>query len=98
MPRFLNVDPLTLFLPTQRLSGADPWKLNRQIAQFGTSTMGMPPIWVEEDCDGKLRILNGTTRAVRVAKLLPGQSVLVEVIARLKRPIRTKSTVSDAVS
>ena len=97
MPRFLSVDPRTLFLPTQRLSGADPWKLQRQIAQYGSSIVGLPPIWVEEDPGGRLRIVNGTTRAVRVAKLLPGCPVIVEVIAQLKKPIRTTATVADAI-
>jgi hypothetical protein len=36
---FLDVDPRTLRLPTSRRSGADPYKLQRQIAQFGTRTM-----------------------------------------------------------
>lgn len=76
---FLQVDPRMLRLPTQRLQGADPAKLQRQIAAHGTSTTGMPPPWVSRGKDGELQILDGVTRATRVAKLLPGQSITVEV-------------------
>jgi len=47
MPReFLDVDPRTLRLPPTRLDGADPAKLQRQIARHGNSFKGMPPLWV----------------------------------------------------
>ena len=72
MPDFRDVDPHELRLPSSRRSGADLAKLQRQIARFGTSTVGMPPIWVREGSDGSLLILDGVTRATRVAKLLPG--------------------------
>jgi hypothetical protein len=39
---FRDVDPAELRLPPSRLSGADPYKLQRQIARFGKSTAGMP--------------------------------------------------------
>ena len=97
MQRYLSVDPRKLLLPTQRLSGADPWKLQRQIAQFGATIIGMPPIWVEEDPDGRLRIINGTTRAVRVAKMLPGNPVIVEVISKTKKTFRSTITVSEVI-
>jgi hypothetical protein len=47
---------------------------------FGNSTAGMPRIWAVRGRDGKLRILNGVTRATRIAKLAPGHTVPVEVI------------------
>ena len=97
MPRFLDVDPRTLLLPTSRQSGADPWKLQRQIAQFGASTANMPPLWVEEDPQGDLRLLHGVTRAVRVAKLAPGSLVRVEVVDTVKRSFRTRKTFRDAI-
>jgi hypothetical protein len=97
MQRFLDVDPRMLYLPTQRQSGADPWKLQMQIARYGASTTGMPPIWVEEDPDGRLRILPGTTRATRVARLSPGATVRVEVVDTLKRPIRTRVRIADLI-
>ena len=42
-PVFLDVDPRTLHLPPSSRYGADPGKLQRQIARFGRSTAGMPP-------------------------------------------------------
>jgi hypothetical protein len=77
---FLDVDPRTLHLPPSRLAGADPVKLQRQIAQFGTSVQGMPTLEVSRGSDGELMINNGVTRAARVARLLPGVLVRVEVI------------------
>jgi hypothetical protein len=77
---FLDVDPRKLHLPTSRLSGADPVKLQRQIARHGKSTQGMPPLEVYRGTDGELVIFDGVTRATRVAKLLPGQLIRVEVI------------------
>jgi len=75
----LQVDPRTLRLPPARLHGVDHRKLWRQIATHGKSTDGMPPLWVSRGKDGELQILDGVTRATRVAKLLPGQTVPVEV-------------------
>ena len=95
MPRFLDVDPRTLYVTTQRPSGACPWKLQMQIARFGTSTAGMLPILVEEDSDGRLVIVNGVTRATRVAKLRPGTLVRVEVQRVLKKPTRSRLTIAD---
>jgi len=34
-PDFRDIDPRELRLPSSRLAGADPAKLQRQIAQFG---------------------------------------------------------------
>jgi hypothetical protein len=79
MAEFLDVDPRTLRLPTTRRHGADPVKYARQLSQHGTSTTGMPPIPVIRGANGELMILDGVTRATRVAKLLPGTTVRVEV-------------------
>ena len=73
-PVFLDVDPRTLHLPPSSRHGADPGKLQRQIARFGRSTAGMPAPWVYRGSDGALVISNGVTRATRVAKLLPACS------------------------
>lgn len=81
-----DVDPAELRLPPSRVSGADPCKLQLQIARFGKSTDGMPPLWVYEGSDGVLEIVNGVTRATRVAKLAPSVMIRVEVIGRLKQP------------
>ena len=47
-----EVDPRELRLPSGR--GVDPYKLQRQIARFGSSSSGMPPPWVYEASDGIL--------------------------------------------
>ena len=85
-----EVDPNDLRLPASRASGADPWKLHQQIRRFGASNVGMPPIFVHEDPDGVLEIIDGVTRATRIAKLAPGETVPVVVIGQYKRS-RSKS-------
>lgn len=80
-----EVDPSELRLPPSRASGADPWKLHRQIAKFGSSKDEMPPIFVYEDPDGILEISDGVTRATRIAKLAPGETVPVIVIGQYRR-------------
>jgi len=78
---FLQVDPRKLRLPPSRRDGADAVKLQRQIAKHGKKTDGMPPLIVHRGKDGELMIVDGVTRATRVAKLLPGQELTVEVAA-----------------
>jgi hypothetical protein len=78
-------DPGGLRLPPSRAGGADPWKLHEQIRQFGSSRIGMPPILVYEDPGGVLEISDGVTRATRLARLAPGETVPVIVIGRYRR-------------
>jgi hypothetical protein len=93
---FLDVDPALLRLPPSRHQGADPTKLARHIALFGTSVTGMPHLEVTEAADGELVINSGVTRATRVAKFLPGQTVRVEVIDHLpKWNVNRYPTVKD---
>ena len=80
-----EVDPSELRLPPSRSGGADPWKLHRQISRFASSKDGMPPILVYEDPDGVLETSDGVTRAARIAKLAPGETVPVVVIGRYRR-------------
>jgi len=68
----LQVDPATLHLPGSRIDGADPIKLQRQLARYGVSTVGMPPVEVKRGSDGELVIFDGVTRATRVAKYIGG--------------------------
>ena len=82
---FRDVDPRELRVPPSRPQGADPAKLQRQIARFGRSAAGMPPPWVYEASDGVLVVYNGVTRATRIAKLSPGTLIQVEVIGKLRR-------------
>ena len=42
--------------------GADPVKLHRQVAKYGTSVHGMPPLDVKRGSDGELVIHDGVTR------------------------------------
>jgi hypothetical protein len=96
MPReFLDVDPRTLRLPPSRFSGADPFKLQRQIARHGTGTAEMPPLLVSRGTDSELSINDGVTRATRVAKLAPGQTVRVEVIDEPPEAHGGRPTVGD---
>jgi hypothetical protein len=90
-----DVDPRSLRLPPSRMSGADPGKLQRQIATFGRSTSGMPQLFVFRASDGELIIYDGVTRATRIAKLLPAATVEVEVIGNLASSGNWLPTVGD---
>lgn len=94
-PETLDVDPRTLRLPPSSLSGADPAKLQRQIARHGRSVDGMPPLVAYRGTDGELIVYDGVTRATRVAKLLPGQTVPVEVIGHVRSPGARFPTVGE---
>jgi len=90
-----DVDPNGLRLPPSRASGADPWKLHQQIRQFGSSRDGMLPLLVYEDPDGILEISDGVTRATRIARLAPGETVPVIVIGRYRRSRASSPCVRD---
>jgi hypothetical protein len=92
---FRDVDPREIRLPPSRRSGADPFKLQRQIARFGASSAGMPPPWVYEAADGVLVLYNGVTRATRIAKLAPGTTVRVEVVGKLRRAYAGDPKIGD---
>jgi hypothetical protein len=94
-PEFLDIDPRALHLPTSRLSGADPVKLHHQIVRYGARTTGMPPLLVYRGSDGELMIYDGVTRAARVARLLPGVTVRVEVMRTIARPVGHLPTIGD---
>lgn len=94
-PDFRDVDPKDLRIPSSRSTGANLAKLRNQIAQFGASIVGMPPLWVYEAADGVLVIYDGVTRATRVAKLAPGTLVCVEVIGKLRRSHGNSAKIGD---
>jgi hypothetical protein len=94
---FLDVDPRTLRLPPSRHAGADPLKLQRQIAAFGKSMHGMLPLEVSRGSDGELVINNGVTRATRVALLLPSVLIRVEVIDDLPVPVGSYPSIGDLI-
>jgi hypothetical protein len=83
MREFLEADPASLHLPPSRASGADLVKLQRQIALYGDSIVGLPTILVYRGRDGALMIFDGVTRATRVARFRPGVSVGIEVVGEL---------------
>lgn len=45
----------------------------------------MPPVWVYEDPDSVLVIVDAVTRPTRVAKLISGHAIRVEVFGKLRR-------------
>jgi len=90
-----EADPAEMRLPTTRMSGADPWKLHRQIRDFGSSKVGMPPLFVYEDPDGILEIFDGVTRATRMAKLSPGVTVPYIVIGHYRKSRAAALRVKD---
>jgi hypothetical protein len=94
-PTFRDVDPRTLRVPSSRPAGADPLKLQRQIARYGSSSSGMPPPWVYEGTDGELVLFNGVTRATRIAKVAPGTLIRVEVIGKLRAAFGSLPTIGD---
>ena len=55
----------------------------------------MPPIFVFEGPDGVLEISDGVTRATRIAKLAPGQTVPVVVIGQYRRSRANSPKVKD---
>ena len=95
--QLLDVDPRTLHVPPSRMSGADAYKLHRQIALFGPSTAGMPSPWVYRGSDGELQLYNGVTRATRIAKLAPGALIRVEVVGDLAAPVGHLPTIGDLI-
>jgi hypothetical protein len=96
-PEILEVDPRGLRLLPSQAGGADPFKLQTQIARFGASTDGMPPPWVYRGTDGVLVLFNGVTRATRIAKLAPGTLIRVEVVGELKRSVGHYPQVGDTL-
>lgn len=58
---------------------------------------GMPPPWVYEGTDGVLMLYNGVTRATRVAKLVPGALIRVEVIGQLPKAFATDPTIAEVL-
>jgi hypothetical protein len=84
---FFDIDPGTLHLPNERIDGADPAKLQRQIARYGRSLAGMPPVLVYRGSDGELMLSDGVTRATRAAKLCPGSLIPAELLGSLRHPV-----------
>jgi hypothetical protein len=58
---------------------------------------GMPPLEVSRGTDGELVINDGVTRATRVAKLLPGTTVRVELIDDLPITVGSFSSIGELI-
>jgi len=84
-------------LPSSRRYGADPFKLQLQIAKYGTSTSGMPPPLVFIGRDGFPMLYDGVTRATRIAKLLPGKLITVEVLGTLAKAFEFEPTIGGTL-
>lgn len=78
----IAIDPRKLLVPSNM--GADPYKLQKQIAKYGNSIVGMPLLVGYETLDGFILLFDGITRATRVAKLLPGRAVQVQIAGKMK--------------
>jgi hypothetical protein len=96
-PEFLDIDPRALHLPSSRLSSADPIKLHDQILRFGSSIAGMPPVLAYRGSDGAIMIYDGVTRATRVARLLPGRLIRVEVMRSIAKPFGQLTRLGDTI-
>ncbi len=57
----------------------------------------MLPLLAYEGSDGVLELMDGVTRAARVAKLVPGTTVRVEVLGKLRRPKAGSRRIGDAL-
>jgi hypothetical protein len=64
---------------------------------FGRSAVGMPPPWVYEGSDGVLVLYHGVTRATRIAKLVPGALIRVEVIGKLPKAYDPDPKIGDVL-
>lgn len=95
--QFLDIDPRLLHVPPSRRFGADPVKLQRQIKQFGATMTNMPAPWVSRGSDGEFMLLNGVTRAMRIARLAPGVLIRVEVVDTLNVPVGHLPTIGDFI-
>lgn len=91
----IEVDPSRLRVNPSKIQGADPTRHHFQISQFGRSKDGMPALWVAQTSDNELVILNGMTRATRIAKLSPGTTVPVEITEHWRRRGATLPTIGE---
>src|SRR5437762_1174015 len=92
---YFDVDPAKLRLPHERIDGADPAKLQRQIAHYGKSLVGMPTVLVYRGSDGELVLSDGVTRATRAAKFCPGSVIPAELLGLLHHPVGHLPTVQE---
>ena len=92
---FFLTDPAKLRLPIERIEGADPAKLQRQIARFGRSLVGMPPVLVYRGVDDELILSDGVTRSTRAVLLCPGALIPAELLGVLPHSFAHVPTVLE---
>jgi hypothetical protein len=63
--------------------------------QFAARADDMPSIFVYEDPNGIMGIIDGVTRATRIAKLAPGERVPVTMIGNFRRSRSASPRVRD---
>ena len=59
--------------------------------------VGMAAPWVVRGTDGELMLMNGVTRATRIAKLAPGTLITVEIIDDLPGQAGHLPTIGDVL-
>jgi hypothetical protein len=57
----------------------------------------MPPVFVYEGSDGVLELIDGVTRATRIAKLAPGTKIVAEVIGKYRKPRAQNPRIGDMI-
>jgi hypothetical protein len=92
-----EVDPAILRISPSRPQGADPTRLQLRISQFGRSRDGMPPLELGLAIDGELVIMDGMTRATRIAKLVPGTTVPAKITEKLNYKGRRLPTIGECL-
>jgi hypothetical protein len=79
-------------------AGADPIKLTRATVEARPFDSGNAATLVHRDRNGRLKIVDGVTRATRVAKYLPGVLIRVQVTAEQpKADYSSYPTVGDTL-
>jgi hypothetical protein len=70
---------------------------NDKLPNMAIQQSEMPPLLAYEGSDGVFELVDGVTRATRVAKLLPGDMVRVEVLGKLRRPKANSRRIGDTI-
>ncbi len=67
------------------------------MARFGAGVAGMPPVLAYRGSDGAIMIYDGVTRATRVAWLLQGRTIRVEVMRAIAKPFGHLPLLGDTI-
>ena len=98
IPTLGNANPPSTPLPPPDFGVPPSGRYIRgRTGQTGTVCVSLLPLEVSRGSDGELVINNGVTRATRIAKLLPGVSVRVDVIDDLPIPVGSFPSIGDMI-